>query len=89
MGHTRLHGRVGSANSVVAAVKGVVRFWNAEKGWGFLQPHDASALPVFVHYSKLQPGVRNLVAGDRVEFDVIDADRKNGSQMAVNVRVIA
>jgi cold shock protein len=48
---------------------GTVKWFNAEKGFGFIQREDGD--DVFVHYSAIQgEGYRTLEEGQRVEFDV-------------------
>ena len=62
-------------------MKGKVKWFNAEKGFGFITVEDGN--DVFVHYSSIQQdGYKALVEGDDVEFDLKDSDR--GSQ-ATNV----
>ena len=49
---------------------GTVKWFNAEKGFGFIAPDDGSA-DVFVHYSEIQSkGFRSLEANQKVEFEV-------------------
>ena len=61
---------------------GVVKWFNAEKGYGFLAQQDGE--DVFVHYSAIQgSGYRSLDEGQIVEFDV--AQGPKGLQ-ASNVR---
>ena len=63
---------------------GTVKFFNAEKGFGFIS-RDGEA-DLFVHYSNIQgTGYRSLEQGRHVEFDV--APGRKG-QEAQNVRVI-
>jgi CspA family cold shock protein len=48
---------------------GTVKFFNAEKGYGFISRDEGE--DVFVHYSQIQgDGYRSLQDGQRVEFDV-------------------
>ncbi len=50
--------------------QGTVKWFNAEKGYGFIAPDDGSA-DVFVHYSAIQSsGYRSLDEEQRVEFVV-------------------
>ena len=50
--------------------QGTVKWFNGEKGFGFIAPSDGSA-DVFVHYSEIQGGgFRNLEEGQQVEFEV-------------------
>ena len=63
---------------------GTVKFFNAEKGFGFISREGGD--DVFVHYSNIQAGgYRSLDEGQRVEFDV--APGRKGEE-AQNVRVI-
>ena len=62
---------------------GTVKWFNPEKGFGFITPEDGSA-DVFVHFSAISgEGYRNLEEGQKVEFDVTQAQK--GPQ-AANVR---
>jgi CspA family cold shock protein len=66
------------------AFTGTVKFFNAEKGYGFISREQGE--DVFVHYSNIQgSGYRSLDQGQRVEFDV--APGRKGDE-AQNVRVI-
>ncbi len=50
--------------------QGTVKWFNAEKGFGFIAPSDGSA-DVFVHYSEIQGnGFRNLEENQQVEFEL-------------------
>ncbi len=50
--------------------QGTVKWFNAEKGFGFIAPEDGSA-DVFVHYSEIQGnGFRTLEENQHVEFEV-------------------
>jgi len=63
---------------------GTVKFFNADKGYGFIQPESGE--DVFVHFSAIQmSGYRSLAEGQAVEFDV--AQGPKGPQ-AANVRPI-
>jgi CspA family cold shock protein len=63
---------------------GTVKFFNAEKGYGFISREQGD--DVFVHYSNIQgSGYRSLTEGQRVEFDV--APGRKGEE-AQNVRAI-
>ncbi|MEX3610908.1 cold-shock protein [Rothia sp. LK2588] len=48
---------------------GTVKWFNAEKGYGFIQPNDGSA-DLFAHFSAINSnGFRSLDEGDKVEFE--------------------
>jgi CspA family cold shock protein len=50
---------------------GTVKFFNVQKGFGFIQPTDGSK-DVFVHISAVQrAGMHTLVEGQKVSFDVV------------------
>ena len=50
--------------------QGTVKWFNAEKGFGFIAPDDGSA-DVFVHYSEIQgKGFRSLEEDQKVKFEV-------------------
>lgn len=55
-------------------VRGTVKWFNAEKGYGFITPEEGQ--DVFVHYSSIQStGYRKLDEGDRVEFEITDGPK--------------
>jgi CspA family cold shock protein len=61
---------------------GTVKFYNTQKGFGFIQPSDGSK-DVFVHATALErAGMRDLVEGQTVTFDTAE-DRRSG-KIAVN-----
>jgi len=64
---------------------GVVKWFSAQKGYGFLTPSDGSK-DVFVHFSGIQSnGYKSLDEGAKVEFEIVKGDK--GLQ-AEKVRVI-
>ena len=65
---------------------GVVKWFNSEKGYGFIT-NDANGEDVFVHFSAIvSDGFKTLNEGQAVTFD-IEADTKNPSRTrAVNVQ---
>ena len=64
--------------------KGTVKFFNAEKGYGFIQRE--SGADVFVHYSNIEgSGYRSLEDGQTVEFEI--GPGRKGDE-ARNVRVV-
>ncbi|GAA2086030.1 cold-shock protein [Pseudolysinimonas kribbensis] len=54
---------------------GTVKWFNAEKGFGFITPDDGSQ-DLFAHYSAIQTsGYRSLDEGQRVEFEVTQGQK--------------
>lgn len=65
-------------------VKGTVKWFNSDKGYGFITPESGADL--FVHYSEIQGGgFRSLDEGAKVEFEITEG--KKGKQASA-VRVI-
>jgi cold shock protein len=63
---------------------GTVKWFNAQKGFGFIQPSDGGK-DVFVHISALeQAGISNLAEGQKVSYDVVTTDR--GKTAAGNLK---
>lgn len=69
---------------VVKVPTGKVKWFDSEKGFGFLATDDGQE--VFLHASALPPGVEEVSAGMRVEFGVVDGRR--GAQ-ALTVRMLS
>lgn len=64
---------------------GTVKWFNAEKGYGFIQPDDGGK-DVFVHISAVeQAGIRNLQEGQKLGYEIV-ADRRTGKSSASNLR---
>jgi CspA family cold shock protein len=67
--------------------QGTVKFFNGQKGFGFIQPDDGGK-DVFVHISAVErAGMRALNEGQKVSFDVV-ADRRTGKLSADNLQVV-
>ena len=63
---------------------GTVKFFNTQKGFGFIQPDDGSK-DVFVHISAVQKaGFRNLNEGQLVDFEI--EEQQNGRAAAINLQ---
>lgn len=65
--------------------KGTVKWFNEEKGFGFISNDDGSG-DVFVHFSAIQTdGFKTLAEGQKVSYDT-ETDPKNSSKLrAINV----
>lgn len=69
---------------IVHVERGKVKWFNATKGFGFIEREDGS--DIFVHYSAINTeGFRTLTEGQEVSFDVVEGDK--GLQ-ASNVEVV-
>ncbi|MBX9468942.1 MAG: cold-shock protein [Rhizobium rhizophilum] len=67
------------------ATKGTVKFFNQDKGFGFITP-EGGAKDVFVHISALQAsGLQSLQDGQQVTFDT-EPDRMGKGPKAVNIQ---
>jgi cold shock protein len=65
--------------------KGIVKWFNSQKGFGFIQPADGSK-DVFVHISAVErAGMGALNEGQNVSFDIV-TDRRTGKFAAENLR---
>jgi cold shock protein len=66
--------------------QGTVKFFNTQKGYGFIQP-DNGGKDVFVHITALErAGLRSLAEGQKVSFDTQE-DRRTGKVAVANIQV--
>ncbi|MBP2148205.1 cold-shock protein [Xanthobacter autotrophicus DSM 597] len=64
---------------------GTVKWFNATKGFGFIQPDNGGA-DVFVHISAVErAGMQGLAEGQKLQFDVV-RDNKSGKNSAGNLQ---
>jgi CspA family cold shock protein len=67
------------------SVTGTVKWFNDQKGFGFITREDGEK-DCFVHYTAIQgSGFKSLREGERVEFDVVQGDK---GPAAENVRIV-
>ena len=53
---------------------GTVKFFNAEKGYGFIKAEDGKE--IFIHYSAIQSdGYKTLEEGQKVQFEIVEGNR--------------
>jgi len=65
--------------------QGTVKWFNDQKGFGFIQPDDGSK-DVFVHISAVErAGMFGLNEGQKVSYDIV-ADRRTGKSSADNLK---
>jgi CspA family cold shock protein len=67
--------------------QGTVKWFNSQKGFGFIQPDDGMR-DVFVHISAVErAGLQGLQEGQKVTFELV-ADRRTGKSSAQNLRAL-
>jgi len=83
----------GTLISISTFVKGIpmttgtVKWFNATKGFGFIQP-DNGGKDAFVHISAIErAGLGTLSEGQKVEFELV-TDRRSGKQSADNLKAV-
>ena len=65
---------------------GTVKWFNATKGYGFIQPDDGGK-DVFVHISAVErAGLGTMREGQKIPYEIV-ADRRSGKSSADNLRV--
>jgi cold shock protein len=66
---------------------GTVKWFNGQKGFGFIQPDDGGK-DVFVHISAVErAGMSSLNEGQKVSYEIV-ADRRTGKSSAENLRAV-
>jgi CspA family cold shock protein len=67
--------------------KGTVKWFNGQKGFGFIEPENGDK-DVFVHISAVErAGMSSLNEGQKISFDIV-ADRRSGKSAAENLRAV-
>ena len=65
--------------------RGTVKWFNSQKGYGFIQPAGGGGKDVFVHISAIEcAGLSSLNEGQQIEFEI---EENRGKTSAVNLRV--
>jgi CspA family cold shock protein len=66
---------------------GTVKFYNAQKGFGFIEPEDGGK-DVFVHATALErAGITGLAEGQKVDFDT-EEDSRSGKTAVANIKLV-
>ena len=66
-------------------MKGTVKWFNEEKGFGFITGEDGK--DVFAHFSQIKKdGFKKLVEGEEVTFDVVQGERRPQASNIVTVK---
>lgn len=80
-----MEARVRALLEIVKVAIGFVKWFNPEKGYGFIRPEDGTA-DVFVHISAVQKaGYTTLAEGSRVNYELVPG--RSGKMSAENLRV--
>ena len=70
------------------SINGIVKFFNGERGYGFIKPDDGGR-DVFVHITAVErAGLNDLNEGQRITFE-IEPDKKGKGPKAVNLTLVA
>jgi cold shock protein len=87
VGHRAFFGAVEESNAgeeFPMAMTGIVKFFNGERGYGFIKPDDGGR-DVFVHITAVErAGLKDLAEGQRITFEV-EPDKKGKGPKAVNL----
>jgi CspA family cold shock protein len=68
-------------------ITGTVKFFNADKGYGFIEPEDGSK-DAFVHISAVErSGLSSLSEGQKVSYELV-SDQRSGKMSADNLKVV-
>jgi CspA family cold shock protein len=68
-------------------ITGTVKFFNANKGFGFIEPEDGSK-DAFVHITALErAGISDLAEGQKVTYELEDG--RDGKPAATNIQIVS
>ncbi len=85
-GFDRASPRNGDGRAVAGSGAGVVKWFNPQKGFGFIQPNGGGS-DFFVHISAVErAGLRGLDEGQAIAYD-LEQDRRTGKASATNLRI--
>lgn len=80
-----MEARISAMLEIVKVAMGIVKWFNPEKGYGFIRPNDGS-VDVFVHISAVQKaGHTTLAEGARVSYELLPG--RSGKMSAENLRI--
>ena len=69
-------------------MKGKVKWFNAEKGFGFINRISGDGEDIFVHYTQiLEEGYRSLEEGQEVKFDLYETERGLQAKNVIKITV--
>ena len=69
-------------------MKGEVKWFNADKGFGFIYRIEGDSEDIFVHYTQiLEEGYRSLEEGEEVKFDLCETERGLQAKNVVRVSI--
>ncbi len=67
--------------------KGTVKWFNDQKGFGFITPEGDGSKDCFVHHSAIQAeGFKTLNEGDEVEFEVVEGTKGPAAENVVRIQ---
>ena len=69
-------------------MKGIVKWFNADKGFGFINLINGEGEDIFVHYTQiLEEGYRSLEEGQEVKFDLYETERGLQAKNVIKITV--